>query len=280
MICIAAVIGLSAAPVTAAIYHVDAVNGNDSNDGVNLPWKTLARVNAQSFLPGDQILLHAGQTWHEALAVSSSGVTGNPIIFSDYGSGPKPILEEDGVRWPAVRINGKAYVTVKYLQLQDASNVSVWVSGSSNIRIEGLLIKNSHSHGIAVDGVSPGAVIYNNVFTLDSGFKMAGSFVCFSSPVEGVTISYNNATLNGNLASSNGIFVFDVNNAISTTTRSGALLPESASMLQLEMLKARRFMPTRSTMRTGRTAMESPSSLRGLKWPPITRSRAQFIRIS
>src|SRR5438874_636352 len=60
---IIAVVGVSCRPTAAAIYHVDAVNGSDSSDGVNFPWRTLARVNAQSFQPGDQILLHAGQTW-------------------------------------------------------------------------------------------------------------------------------------------------------------------------------------------------------------------------
>ncbi len=172
---IAAVVGLFSVSVAGSVYRIDILNGNDSNDGINAPWKTMARVNAQSFQPGDQVLLHAGQTWHEALVVSSSGASGSPIVFSSYGSGPKPVLEEDGVRWPPVRVNGKAYVTVKSLQLQNASNVSVWVTGSSNVRLEALLIKNSPSHGISVDGISPGLVITNNVFTLDPGFKMTGT---------------------------------------------------------------------------------------------------------
>ena len=42
----------------AATYYVDATNGNDSNNGLlpATPWKTIAKVNASRFNPGDQIL--------------------------------------------------------------------------------------------------------------------------------------------------------------------------------------------------------------------------------
>ena len=38
-------------------YYVDAVIGNDTNDGksAETAWKTLANVNAQTFQPGDRI---------------------------------------------------------------------------------------------------------------------------------------------------------------------------------------------------------------------------------
>jgi hypothetical protein len=37
---------------------VDATNGNDSNNGLSetTAWKTIAKVNASRFNPGDQIL--------------------------------------------------------------------------------------------------------------------------------------------------------------------------------------------------------------------------------
>lgn len=56
-------------------YYVDATSGLDANDGLTLgtPWQTLAHVSAQSFLPGDQILLKCGETWTDALTISDSG---------------------------------------------------------------------------------------------------------------------------------------------------------------------------------------------------------------
>jgi hypothetical protein len=78
----------------AATYYVDATNGNDSNPGISesAPWKTIAKVNASSFQPGDNILLKRGDVWREQLIVPSSGYSGDPITFSVYGSGEKPII--------------------------------------------------------------------------------------------------------------------------------------------------------------------------------------------
>jgi hypothetical protein len=74
-------------------YNVSFSLGSDSNDGITLPWKTLAKVGASSFSPGDNILLKRGDTWHETLTIPSSGGSGNPITFADYGSGAKPIID-------------------------------------------------------------------------------------------------------------------------------------------------------------------------------------------
>jgi hypothetical protein len=42
----------------SATYYVDATNGNNSNNGLSMSsaWKTIAKVNASNFNPGDQIL--------------------------------------------------------------------------------------------------------------------------------------------------------------------------------------------------------------------------------
>jgi len=76
----------------SATYYVDATNGNDTNNGLSesTAWKTIAKVNASIFNPGDQILFKSGETWREGLAVPSSGSNGNPITFGAYGSGNKP----------------------------------------------------------------------------------------------------------------------------------------------------------------------------------------------
>lgn len=78
-----------------ATYYVDATNGQDSNNGlaITAPWKTIAKVNAITFQPGDQILFSRGEVWREALIPSSSGSLGNPITFGAYGSGNKPVFK-------------------------------------------------------------------------------------------------------------------------------------------------------------------------------------------
>jgi hypothetical protein len=48
---------------SATTYYVDATNGNDRNNGLSpsTPWKTIAKVNASRFQPGNQILIKRGE---------------------------------------------------------------------------------------------------------------------------------------------------------------------------------------------------------------------------
>ena len=73
-------------------YYVDSTSGSDSNDGTSesAPWRTIAKVNASSFAPGDHILFKRGDSWRELLAISSSGTSGNPIVIDAYGNGAAP----------------------------------------------------------------------------------------------------------------------------------------------------------------------------------------------
>ena len=76
----------------ATTYYIDATTGNDSNDGISqsTTWKTISKVNNSTFQPGDSILFKRGEIWRGQLLVPSSGISGNPIIFGDYGSGNLP----------------------------------------------------------------------------------------------------------------------------------------------------------------------------------------------
>lgn len=80
--------------VRSATYYVDATNGKDTNTGLSeaAAWKTIAKVNASRFSPGDQILLKRGEIWREQLTVPSSGSSENSITFGAYGSGTPPII--------------------------------------------------------------------------------------------------------------------------------------------------------------------------------------------
>ncbi len=87
----------------AATYHVDSTEGDDVRDGTapDRAWRTLARVNATTFGPGDRILLRAGCTWEGAsLHPLGSGGPDAPIRIGRYGDGPRPLLAGQGrVPW-------------------------------------------------------------------------------------------------------------------------------------------------------------------------------------
>jgi len=101
--------------------------------------------------------------------------------------------------WRAGRLSTSAGSRTlrKNLQLQRATNATVWVHGSSNIRIEACTLRNSRSHAVAADGVSPGLTVYNNHYSEDSNFHMTGSFVNIHSTVDSVNVSYNTIAFSG-----------------------------------------------------------------------------------
>ena len=72
--------------------YIDAVNGNDANDGKTqaTAWKTLSKVNGEmyTFLPGFHILFKRGQSWNGGLGSPDlpHGVKNKRIVFGAYGS--------------------------------------------------------------------------------------------------------------------------------------------------------------------------------------------------
>ncbi|MDP3947168.1 MAG: right-handed parallel beta-helix repeat-containing protein [bacterium] len=106
------------------IYYVSNSTGNDSNSGtsVDSPWKTLEKVNSETFLPSDIILFKRGDRWNEALRPPSSGEIGKPILYGADGGGKgRPIIEND--HWgqdTALLAVGKDYLTFNNLDIRNA----------------------------------------------------------------------------------------------------------------------------------------------------------------
>ena len=83
---------LNSTEAVAAVYYVSNA-GSDNNDGKSpqTSWRTIARVNAGPFVPGDTILFKRGDCWREQLIPHSGNETGH-IRYGAYGSGDKPLL--------------------------------------------------------------------------------------------------------------------------------------------------------------------------------------------
>lgn len=110
--------------------------GNDSNDGLSsqTPWKTISKLNSVNFRPGDNILFNSGDIWTaQSLKISSSGNSDNPIVYSTYGSGEKPIIDartllpnwQDESSWKELEIPN-----VWRMNLDHDSRISrLWLNG-------------------------------------------------------------------------------------------------------------------------------------------------------
>ena len=79
--------------VSATKYYVSNT-GNDASAGTTTAtaWKTVAKVNSIVFAARDEIFFLKGGVWREQLKISGSGSSGNPVIYSSYGTGESPII--------------------------------------------------------------------------------------------------------------------------------------------------------------------------------------------
>jgi Right handed beta helix region len=74
-------------------FYIDP-KGNDSNNGTSIstPWKSIDKINASIFKPGDVILFKCGSEFNGSIQIKQSGSENSPITFDSYGIGYKPII--------------------------------------------------------------------------------------------------------------------------------------------------------------------------------------------
>lgn len=103
-------------------FYVDAVTGNDANDGLSpqRPWKTLALVNATTFHPGDTILFKAGAAWDGQLWPKGSGEPDRPIRVGAYGGGAKPVIRAAGQFADAVLLKNQEHWEIEDLDVSNS----------------------------------------------------------------------------------------------------------------------------------------------------------------
>lgn len=130
--------------VYSTTYYVSAA-GNDSNNGTSTatPWKTLAKVSSTAFSPGDIILFNSGDTFTGQLVISSSGTSGNPIIYNKYGTGNNPWLAAQGATQATVYMNNKEHVEFKNLKVTNLL-VGNDINSSTGARLLGIHVVNDN----------------------------------------------------------------------------------------------------------------------------------------
>jgi hypothetical protein len=134
---------LAVSPAVARDYYVSTA-GNDGGPGsATAPWRTLGKVNATSFQPGDRILLEGGQSFTGPLQLGNDdhGTPTRNLVVSSYGLGRAVI---NGGTGRAVTVDGCDHVLVQRLKLVGAGRKA----GNTS---DGLYL--AHSSGSAVDDV-------------------------------------------------------------------------------------------------------------------------------
>jgi Right handed beta helix region len=104
---------------SGGVYYVDSLTGDDTRTGTTpaSAWKSLLKVNATTFSPGDKILFKSGSSWTGQLWPKGSGREGAPIIIDKYGDGPKPVIAGAGLAEDAVLLKNQDYWEVQNLEI-------------------------------------------------------------------------------------------------------------------------------------------------------------------
>lgn len=114
-------------------YYVDANNGNDANSGTSpeQAWKSLTKVTATTFQPGDEILLKSGCVWNgEWLWPKGSGTEQAPIRIDKYGGDARPVINGMGIDRGytysgAIHLRNQEYWEIRNLEVTNDDNFDV-----------------------------------------------------------------------------------------------------------------------------------------------------------
>jgi len=151
------------AAVTGTTYYIDPA-GNDGNNGTSpaTPWQTISKVNAQTFLPGDQLLFKAGGTWAGNIALLGSGSAGSPIIVDMYGTGNKPVINGGGLVNGSITLllNNQSYWEINNLEITNTITTGlhyavtgIKVNNSNSTVVNHVYVKNCYVHDVNSTGV-------------------------------------------------------------------------------------------------------------------------------
>ncbi len=137
------------APAGAAeTYYVDCASGSDIAAGSSpeSAWRSLEKVSATTFGPGDSILLRRGTRCSGALWPRGSGEEGRPVRLGAYGSGPLPVIDAEGAE-AAVRLFDQRHWELENLEITGGSRYGIFISGSSGT-IRHFRLRNLVVHGV------------------------------------------------------------------------------------------------------------------------------------
>ena len=125
-----------ASATAPSAYYVDCAAGSDSAAGTSplAAWRTLAKVSATTFLPGDSILLRRGTHCVGQLWPKGSGEPARPILIGAYGdAGPLPLIDGSGAD-AAVKLVDQSHWVVETVETIGGNPYGVFVGGTNGDR--------------------------------------------------------------------------------------------------------------------------------------------------
>lgn len=127
----------------ATNYYISP-SGSDAGSGhsATTAWRTLTKVNAVTFHPGDRILFQAGGIWNGQLAPLGSGAEGRPIVIDKYGGDVLPVIHGPGINHSAgILLTNRSYWEVNNLEITNTQ------TSGGTARLAGIAVAGPDSAG-------------------------------------------------------------------------------------------------------------------------------------
>lgn len=166
-------------------YYVDATSGNDANNGLSpsTPWKTMDRVNAFPFVPGNRILFKRGEHWYHQITPARNGSAGNPITYGAYGTGNRPIIHGNVVHMCALFV-GETYHHLRFESIDfagsNATNYGAALISGHDIYMYDCIFRDSQYMGFQ-GWTETGATLYNVTVDSCEAYNNYASGICITS---------------------------------------------------------------------------------------------------
>ncbi|MCQ2471380.1 MAG: hypothetical protein MJ147_05010 [Clostridia bacterium] len=145
-------------------YYIDAINGNDSNDGTSpeSAWQTVRRASENEFNAGDRLLLKCGQTFGGNLVPKGSGSENAPVVVSSYGEGNSPVIHASSNEF-LFFINNVSHWVIENIEFT-SQGIGALIYSLGDDGIDDITIRNCYFHDIGMyeNGESTYALLIDN----------------------------------------------------------------------------------------------------------------------
>lgn len=142
----------------ATIYFISSTLGDDNNSGLSIKesWKTLDKVNAATFSPGDMILFKTGDKWQGQLHPKGSGASGQPITISSFGDDSRPVIDLGAAEGAAIRLENQSWWEIRNIEITSGAKPKLGVGRQGIValytgdeaKVEHIVVENCFIHDV------------------------------------------------------------------------------------------------------------------------------------
>lgn len=136
-------------------HFVDSTTGNDTNDGTSpeTAWRSLDRLNMETFEPGDAICFSANGSWSGQFSPQGSGTSEAPISVYQYGEGSRPLIAAGPGDLQALLLFNVEYWEINDLELTNDQGGpgdfrGISVRGKDVGELNHIYIRNTYVHDV------------------------------------------------------------------------------------------------------------------------------------